>query len=272
MHLAISTLCCPAWSLPRIAMFAREHGIGGIELRGLGEEIDVTKLPAFSEDLPATLKLLQHGELEIPCLSTSVTLVTPAPERWQQMLDECQRTARLAERTHTRFIRVFGGAVPKGITSDEALVLARRHLRQLVKVAGAFGARVLVETHDDWSTSGDLLELTREFDPQHEVGVIWDIEHTFRHGEAPADTFASLRRLIAHVHLKDSVRASERSVPKLLGEGELPVRECLRVLREDGYDAWLSLETEKRWHADAPEPEQSIPHFARFMRERASGT
>jgi sugar phosphate isomerase/epimerase len=188
------------------------------------------------------------------------------------MLDECQRTARLAERTHTRFIRVFGGAVPKGITSDEALVLARRHLRQLVKVAGAFGARVLVETHDDWSTSGDLLELTREFDPQHEVGVIWDIEHTFRHGEAPADTFTSLRRLIAHVHLKDSVRASERSVPKLLGEGELPVRECLRVLRVDGYDAWLSLETEKRWHADAPEPEQSIPHFARFMRERASGT
>src|SRR5262245_48748691 len=104
MKLCISTLACPTWDLPTIAKAAADNGIGGIDFRGLQSEIDVTKLPAFNENLPDTLALLKAHNLEMPCLNSSVTLMAVG-ERWGQMLEECQRSALLAAKTGTRFIR-----------------------------------------------------------------------------------------------------------------------------------------------------------------------
>src|SRR5918999_2814257 len=114
MHLCFSTLGCPDWTLGQIVDAAAANGIEGIDFRGLGPEIDVTKLPAFNAELDATLAHLRERGLSMPCLNTSVTLVSPSPERWQAMLDECHRYATLAGRTGTRLVRVFGGGVPAG--------------------------------------------------------------------------------------------------------------------------------------------------------------
>src|SRR5687767_559107 len=129
MKLSISTLVCPTWSLPQIVGAASAHGVQGIDLRGMGAEIDVTRLDIFGTDLDASLALLREHGIELPCLNSSIALVTPAPERWEMMLDECHRYARLAERSGAKYLRVFGGSVPKGMSRSEGLTLARRHLR-----------------------------------------------------------------------------------------------------------------------------------------------
>ena len=267
MKLCVSTLACPTWSFPQIVGAVAAHGIEGIDPRGIGAEIDITRLDIFNDELPATLELLRRHRLAIPCLNTSIALVTPAPERWQMMLDECQRYARLAAGLRSRFLRIFGGAVPKGMTRDEAALLARRHLRQLIKICSAHACQVILETHDDWATSAQVLELLSDFAPE-EAGVLWDIEQPFRHGESPAATADALKAHLRHVHIKDSIRRDGRNLPCLLGEGELPLPDCLSALRRAGYDGWFCLETERRWHPeDAPEPEQSFPQFAQYMRQ-----
>src|SRR5205809_3166114 len=112
MNLSISTLVCPTWSWPQIVGAAAAHGIGGIDLRGMGHEIDVSKLAIFDAELDGSLELLHRHGLEMPCLNTSIALVTPAAERWEMMLNECHRYARLAERSGAKYLRVFGGSVP----------------------------------------------------------------------------------------------------------------------------------------------------------------
>jgi sugar phosphate isomerase/epimerase len=266
MKLCISTLSCPNWNLQQMIDACAASGIDGIDFRGIGEEIDVTKSPLFTSEIDATLNLLRSNNIAMPCLNTSVTLVSPSPQRWQMMLEETQRYAQLAERTRTPWLRVFGGRVPREITRNEARVLAVRHLRQIIKIARTHGCQPLVETHDDWATSGEMLELLHEFGPT-DVGVLWDIEHPFRKGESPADTASRLRKYIRHVHVKDSRSDPDGSTitPTLLGDGDLPLSDVARVSREIGYDGWVCLETEKRWHAIAPEPELSVPQFAKFM-------
>ncbi|HSV13310.1 MAG TPA: hypothetical protein VLI90_03580, partial [Tepidisphaeraceae bacterium] len=86
MKLTVSTLSCPAWELPRIVQTAQACGITGIDFRGLGAEIDITRLPLFNEELDQTLAFLRAHGIELPCLNTSVTLISPAPERWSAML------------------------------------------------------------------------------------------------------------------------------------------------------------------------------------------
>ena len=75
-----------------------------------------------------------------------------------------------------------------------------------------------------------------------------------------------MKNRVDHVHIKDTIRTDGKSVPMLLGEGELPLGECLKALKDVGYAGWTCLETEKRWHTDGPEPEISVPQFAEYMR------
>jgi sugar phosphate isomerase/epimerase len=265
MRLSFSTLGCPAWTLEQIAGAAADYGYQGVDFRGLGSEIDITKLPAFNDGLDATLALFRGRGLELPCYNTSVTLLAPTPLRWQEMLEECQRYAKLAGRTATKTLRLFIGRVPKELAPDQALATARRHLRQVAKICRAQGCLPVLETHDDWVTSARLLEVLHEMAPE-EVGVLWDIEHTCKAGESPADTVAGLKRFIRHTHFKDCVFGKDRNDPRLMGQGNLPVVGCIEALKGIGYDGWLCLESEKRWHADAPDPEVIFPQYAQYMR------
>ena len=267
MKLSFSTLSCPDWNLRQIIDAATANGIGGVDLRGLGEAIDITKSPPFTAELASTSEMLRSANLAVPCLHTSITLVAPAPERWQMMLEECQRHAQLAQQLGTRYIRVFGGVVPKEMTLDEARMQAQRHLRQLVKICRPLNCQPLVETHDDWSISERILELLHEIDPA-DAAVLWDMENSFRHGEPPLETATRLRRYIRHVHIRDSVRVDGKPQLRLLGQGELPLADMLSALKRIEYTGWITLETMKRWiPQDAPEPEDIIPQFASFMRE-----
>src|ERR1041385_4417699 len=245
MRLAVSTLSCPTWSFPQIVGAAAAHGVSGIDLRGIGAEIDATRLPLFDGELEATKELLGRHGLKMPCLNTSIALVTPASERWEMMLEECRRHARVAGRVGAPYLRVFGGAVPKGLTRNEAVSMGQRHLRQLAKLCHAHNCLPLLETHDEWSTSGQVMEILGGFEPE-DAAALWDIEHPVRRGETPEQTGQALGRYAKHVHLKDSVRLNGKSEPRLLGDGDLPLKEILHALRDMKYDGWLCLETEKR--------------------------
>lgn len=265
MKLCFSTLACPAWSVQQMIDACVANCIGGIDFRGIQTQIDTTLTIDFTAALEETLTKLRENHIVLPCFNSSVTLITPAPARWQQMLDEAQRTAELARKTGTKMMRVFGGGIPKEMSREEAINLGVRHLRQLVKICKASGMRPVVETHDDWRNSQNILELVHEFSPE-EVGILWDIEHTIRVGETPGDTAQSLKRYLQHVHVKDAKLSKQERMNYLLGEGELPIRDCVKALDGIGYSGWFSLETEKRWMENAPDPEISIPQFAKHMK------
>jgi len=271
VKLCLSTLACPQWTLAQIVAAAVQAGLAGIDFRGLGPELDLTRVADFTAKLPQTLALLQSSQLAMPCLNTSVILVTPQPLKWEAMLQEFHRYLRLANQTATRYLRIFGGSVPPGMPRSQARSLAQRHLRQLIKMIPAHACLPLLETHDDWATAEQVLELIGEMDPA-QIGVIWDIEHPFRAGQPPAATAAALARFIRHVHFKDSLLQKGVPMPTLLGQGDLPLRDCYQQLLAIGYDGWICLETEKRWHPPAPDPQISIPQFAQFMRQLMTST
>ncbi len=265
MKLAISTLVCPEWTLDQIINACKAAGIEGIDFRGLGRELDITKLPEFTTDLDTTLRRIREAGLKLPCFNTSLRLIVRDPVEWNGFLEEAQRYAQLATRTGTETIRVFGGAVPEGMSRDEARIIAERHLRQLSKICLAHNCLPVLETHDQWKTSTQVLELLRDFTPD-EVGVLWDLEHPYRMGEPFEETAQRLAPFLRHTHIKDSRRDDGKFKATLLGEGNLPLPQAIEALKSIGYDGWISLETEKRWHPTAPDPEQSIPQFAEYVR------
>jgi sugar phosphate isomerase/epimerase len=51
----------------------------------------------------------------------------------------------------------------------------------------------------------------------------------------------------------------------LLGTGDVPVQEQVRVLASAGYQGFYGFEWEKKWQPAIEEPEVAFPHYARTM-------
>ena len=67
MKISFSTLGCPRWSWREILATACDLGYGGVEVRGVGNDISVPSIPAFSdENLDKTKAELARLNLAIP--------------------------------------------------------------------------------------------------------------------------------------------------------------------------------------------------------------
>ncbi|MCL2754293.1 MAG: AMP-binding protein, partial [Oscillospiraceae bacterium] len=91
--------------------------------------------------------------------------------------------------------------------------------------------------------------------------------HPYRYGgESPAQTVANLGSYIRYIHVKDSVVVDGKSQYKLMGDGDLPIKEMLGELTKIGYDGYISLEWVKRWAGNLEEAGIVFPHFAGYMK------
>ncbi|QHW34789.1 sugar phosphate isomerase/epimerase [Paenibacillus rhizovicinus] len=268
MKLAINTLGCPDWTWAQIMDEAVRLGYDGIEVRGIQDELLLTKCePFLPERLEATKDALRGKGLTICCLSTSCSF--HAPHRYEDAIQEGKDAIDLAERLGVPYIRVFGDAIPDKSNKEATIAAVAAGLQTLGAYAESKPVRVLIETHGDFADHDDLLAvLSRTQSPA--IGVLWDIQVTFKHnGQLPAETYAKLGSYMQHVHVKDFIGSHDSGRICLPGEGDVPIEDCLALLREHGYDGYYSFEWEKRWHPEIDGPEVAFPAFIRYMSEHA---
>jgi len=266
MKLSFTTLGCPEWSLDQIIDRASEYGFDAVDFRGLNGEMNIYKLPEFTDRRQETVASLRDAGLEVSCFSSSVQVF---PERsLEANLEEIRQYARLCQEFGTRYIRVFGGKI--GDTPrEEAIRMAVRHFRQMADIAREYDVKLLLETHDDWTACQYVRAVMEQVDSPS-VGVLWDVHHPYRTiGEQPEDTWEALGPWIEYTHVKDSfVTGSDplRFRYCLAGEGDIPLREICTLLRSKGYQGFYTLEWEKKWHPELEEAETVFPHYVQFMR------
>lgn len=267
MKLSVTTLGCPDWSLEEAIERVASYGFDGIDFRGLGGQMDITTLPEFGRDVDATLRQIQEAGLVVSGVSSSVRCLPTDSAQRQGYRDELSRYCELARRLQCQMVRVFGGKVAEGTSPAEALKIAAENLRAYAEIAEGCGVKLAVETHDDWSGSQRMAELLGAVD-HPAVGVLWDVCHPWRvTGEGPQQTFETIGRWIVYTHFKDARRRADGSIELCsFGQGDIPLGQCLRVLRDGGYDGWLTFEHEKRWHRELPGPEEAFPRYVEVMR------
>lgn len=266
MKLAFTTLGCPDWDLDTIIARAGEYGFDGVDFRGYRGEMNIYRRAEFTSQAGETAQRFRDAGLEIPCFSSSARVGT-APE---QAIEEVEAYLPLCEAFGAKLIRVFVGKVGDSELETVAETAAAT-LRRLAHVAGDRGITVAVETHDDWVASANLKMILEKADLPA-IGALWDIHHPFRMGgESPQATWDTIGRWVRYTHVKDSYVGDDGATHLCLqGEGDVPVADVVRVLRQGGYDGWLTLEWEKKWHPEIPEAEVAFPRYVRHMRELLS--
>jgi len=266
MKIGVSTLGCPEWTLDEILSRLPGYGYAGVELRGLGPDLDLTQSPAFSSPIAIehSRRSFADAGLAICGVDTSCSFTDPVLSARKRTLEEGRRALDLAVALGAPTVRVFGGAIGSEAERSEAAKRVASGLMELGDYAAQVGAgAVVLETHDAFSTGAQVAEVLRQAVHPH-VKALWDLHHPFRHGEAPSETFESLSPYIEQTHVKDS---RPNGTYCLLGDGDIPILEMLRLLKGGGYDGWLNLEWEKRWIPELIDPVIAFPQYARRLRE-----
>jgi sugar phosphate isomerase/epimerase len=268
LPIAFSTLGCPNWEWKKILDQAAQNGYAALELRGIGGEMDLPKSPQFmGAKLKESLKDLDALGLKISDLGASARLGEPDATKRAAQLDEARRFIDLAHQLNTPYVRVFGGKLAGGQTMQAATELIIAGFKALHEHAKASGVTLLIESHDEFTTSESLLGILNGVNLPT-AALLWDAHHTVVVGkEPPAETFKKLGKFVRHTHLKDSVPAGDDHRYVLTGTGQVPVKEIVRVLAAGGYRGYYCFEWEKKWHPEIQEPEVAIPQYAKVMRE-----
>lgn len=187
-----------------------------------------------------------------------------------------------------KYIRIYAGNYAQTDTDPEGK--KRAHLvdsmRRLGDKAQQAGVTLVMENHFNTMTvsAADSISAAREIN-HPAVGILYDQANlTFTGMESWEEALELQFSAIRYTHVKDLVfrgehtgftssdvshpREEERNVTtKIVGEGIIPWPAILQAMKDRGYDGWLSLEYERRWHPqDIPDACIGMKRSAAYLR------
>ena len=263
LKIGFSNVGCPDWTLSEILSTAKDLHYDGVELRGLGKDLYLPDAPAFSpNNLKETAARIKDSGIEIACLSSDCTLHL-SDRDYEAMTRKYIGLSRVLS---CPYVRVLGDTWGyPGDNVDTGLVEQR--LKALAPAAEEAGVTLLVETNGVYANTAKLKELIESVGSSR-VMVLWDINHPVRYFDEEVETtWKNIGSYIRHVHMKDSVRDGDLLAYKMLGYGDLPVRQVARTLKASGYNGYLSLEWIKRWNEELEDAGIAFSHYVYMMKK-----
>ncbi len=262
LPIAFSTLAFPDTTLAEATSLGRSWGYAGVELRLIDGQLIDSSMPAAER-----LRVKQTiAAARLPIVSVDSSILLTADDAGTEL----RRFLELANDWESPLIRVYGGPLAEEPGARRTQIeAAARVLQGAIPLAEQLGVAIAIETHDSFSASSVVAELLAMVDSRW-VGALWDTHHPYRMGERPAEVYENLGPRVLHVQVKDARRSAEHKggwqlVP--MGEGEVPVREIIRLLAAGGYGGYISVEWEKYWHPDIEEPQIALPQHLKVLEE-----
>ena len=258
-------------SFDEAVRFAIENGLAGLELRSV-EDTPIDAVPA--DTLRAWKKRLDAEGLAVCGLAGSFYKCAPEPKANAAQLKKLERLCDAADLLGCENLRgIAFFAPPEGSLPAEALA---PYFEEPVRLLERRGKTLLLEADPSVNTSNHAAlarllaaigapRLRAIFDPGN---CLYDPL-----GETPfPDGYNAIRPWLAHVHIKDAVRAGGEAQCVRVGTGQVGYPALLRRLAADGYDGWLSMETHYRLNARLSEEQLRRPGGAAFSEGGAAAT
>jgi len=211
--------------------------------------------------------LMKDNELRFVDLGSSAELHIADAEKRKTSLDGAKKFIDLAQKINCPYIRVFPNKIPKGPERDATIDLIIQGLTELGNYAKGSKVAVLMESHGDAVMTSDLLHIMKNAEGPN-TGMIWDVVNMWTvTKEPPASVYDQLKKYIRHTHIKDAKLVNDEPHYVLLGRGETPIGEAIRLLQQGGYDGYYSFEWEKLWHPEIEEPEIALADYPRAIKK-----
>ncbi len=265
------TMGTPEYTVMESIALMEKIGADGIEIvvqDGYKSGIPCHCEPSFLE---AVKQCAEEHQIQIICLTPYNSYFNSLDEEQRQKeLEDIKRVMDYCAFFGAQYIRIYGGNLAVGDSDhyEEKWKTLVRSMRELGDLAEKKGVTLVVENHFNTMTvSAKDSEALMKAVNHKAVRILYDQANlTFTEQEDYEEAIRIQQQHVAYMHVKDLVfqegksfsssdvacpNDAERNVyTRIVGEGIIKWPEILKLVKEQGYDGWLSLEYERRWHPD----------------------
>lgn len=143
---------------------------------------------------------------------------------------------------------------------DNVLPVLADACRQVTEYAAEKGVRTTVENHGFFCQDSCRVEKLKAAVNHPNFGLLADMGNFLCADENPADAYGVVAPIAFYAHAKDfHVKPADSADPgtgyfrsrngtflrgAIIGHGNVPVKQCLRILKNTGYDGYVAIEFE----------------------------
>ena len=236
---------------------AKEMGFDAIEFTDVvGETLDQQK--------EYTKKIREEADrvgIEINAYTIGANLYQPTPEAQAAEVERLKGQVDVAAILGAKVMRhdVCYALGKTGNSRSFGLMLPTiaEGARQVTAYAETLGIKTCTENHGYIAQDSYRVEQLFNAVAHDNYGLLVDIGNFLCADEDPAMAVSRVAPYVVHVHLKDMLyrsaptgsctamtRGGNYFCGTVVGEGDVPVKKCLKIIKATGYDGFISLEYE----------------------------
>ena len=235
---------------------AKALGYDGVEIvRGDQSDAEMTAL--------ASLLRVQAKEHDLPIIAYMVGadfLKNDVDAEVKRLCHEAEIAALMGAPRMRHDATQGKGANGNPVPWEVALPVLADAYRRVTEYAAGLGVHTMIENHGYYAQDARRVKALVEAVNHPNFGWLCDMGNFMCVDEIPAESVKIAAPLAVHAHAKDfHAKKPGEYVPKqgffptraggvlrgaIIGHGVVDVPACLQILREAGYDSWLSVEFE----------------------------
>jgi len=143
---------------------------------------------------------------------------------------------------------------------DDCIKIVAPRIRRVTDYAETLGIKTMFENHGFYCQDSDRVEKLINAVGSENFGLLLDMGNFLCADDDPAQAVGKLAPYVIHVHCKDFFvrdgrlpnpgrgwfcsRSGKYLRATIVGQGDVPVQQCIKMLRAYGYKGWFSIEFE----------------------------
>lgn len=288
MKIAGHTMGTPEYSLTEAIKLFHDIGIDGAEIVVQDGYKSGLSRALTKEELDEVKETAAKYGIEIAALTPYNSYFNDLDDaKRHQEIEDIEKVIDACQYLGAHYIRIYGGNLQAGDTDH--LPERRQRLIEAMRILGDKAKEkdvtLVIENHFNTMCvsareSADMIEAINH----PNVRILYDQANlSFTGKEDWKEAVAIQQQYVSYMHVKDLVfkegvefssdevshpDESKRNVyTRIVGEGVVPWPEILKSVKEHGYDGWLSMEYERRWHPDdIPDASIGMKKGAEYLR------
>lgn len=222
---------------------AQECGLDGVD-------ISMNFLQCHSATYVKKMRALFDSKpLPVVMCTTYPDFTHPSKEQREREVAYFKADIALCKELGIEYLRILAGQAHPETKIDDGIRWAVENIRRCADYADRMGVKLVYEDHGK-PGAWDYIDMT--FPPElflrvvdgiwdTSVGINFDIGNIVAAGVDPIPVMKQIMPKIETIHVTD-MEAYGKFAPVLIGTGVVPLKESFKVLKENGFDKWVSIE------------------------------
>lgn len=203
----------------------------------------------------------KRAGIEITCYTVGASLVCETEEEYTEEINKLKERLDEAAILGVKLMRHDVVSDLKGVRSfDLAIEQIVRGIREVTEYAKTLGIKTMVENHGYICQDSDRVERLFNAVNHENFGLLVDMGNFTCVDENPATAVSRLARYAFHAHAKDMLffpfdskeevqggfltRGCNKLQGTIIGQGIVPIKQCIAILKAQCYDGTISIEYE----------------------------